>query len=287
MKKFCKKCGIETDHYVTKNGRTVGCVPCTSLVGQRFERLLVLSRAGTNKSKRSTWNCKCDCGKETVTPGHDLTRGNTKSCGCLKTDAIAAVGRSNFGKNIVPLEGKRFGRLLVNGISHRNRHGQIFWDCLCNPAWDGCGKRTVVNGGCLKIGDTQSCGCLQQENLIMIQAPKPNGGAAKHQVFNVYQCGARIRGLVFSLSEEELISLCELPCNYCGAPPSNRETGHGGGEDFVYTGIDRIDNSKGYTLDNVVPCCYPCNRAKSNMYYEDFAAWIKRLVVNQIKKEVG
>ena len=27
-------------------------------------------------------------------------------------------------------------------------------------------------------------------------------------------------------------------------------------------GLDRLDNSKGYVLDNVVPCCDKCNRLK-------------------------
>lgn len=31
-------------------------------------------------------------------------------------------------------------------------------------------------------------------------------------------------------------------------------------------GCDRIDNSKGYTIDNVIPCCGDCNRIRSNKY---------------------
>lgn len=31
-------------------------------------------------------------------------------------------------------------------------------------------------------------------------------------------------------------------------------------------GCDRVDNSKGHTKDNVVPCCVECNTARSNLF---------------------
>lgn len=46
------------------------------------------------------------------------------------------------------------------------------------------------------------------------------------------------------------------PCIYCG--DTNR------------VGCDRIDNDKGHTMDNVVPCCYDCNCARNNNFsYEE------------------
>ena len=35
-------------------------------------------------------------------------------------------------------------------------------------------------------------------------------------------------------------------------------------------GLDRVDNEKGYSIDNVVTCCEQCNVAKSTQTYEDF-----------------
>lgn len=35
--------------------------------------------------------------------------------------------------------------------------------------------------------------------------------------------------------------------------------------------LDRIDNDKGHTQDNVVPACIRCNYVRKNMPYE---AWI-------------
>lgn len=48
--------------------------------------MLVLKRygyAGNDKTKRVTWLCQCDCGKQKVVIGEDLKNGSTKSCGCL------------------------------------------------------------------------------------------------------------------------------------------------------------------------------------------------------------
>lgn len=60
------------------------------LSGQRFGRLTVLGRAGSNKYNYATWLCICDCGKKTIVAGKSLRTGNTKSCGCLVVDDARA-----------------------------------------------------------------------------------------------------------------------------------------------------------------------------------------------------
>ena len=45
-----------------------------------------------------------------------------------------------------------------------------------------------------------------------------------------------------------------------------------------------MDNEKGYTFDNVVPCCSICNYAKKSMSKEQFLQWIKRIYINQYRK---
>lgn len=53
------------------------------------------------------------------------------------------------------------------------------------------------------------------------------------------------------------------PCHWCG------ET------DWTKLGCDRIDNSKPHTPDNVVPCCYKCNKKRGRKDYEEFLMYIK------------
>ena len=54
------------------------------------------------------------------------------------------------------------------------------------------------------------------------------------------------------------------PCVYCG--------------DTQRIGCDRIDNSKGHTKDNVVPCCIECNTARNNYFTYDEMRKIGRAI---------
>jgi len=56
----------------------------------------------------------------------------------------------------------------------------------------------------------------------------------------------------------------QLPCYYCG---DNIET----------IGLDRLNNTKGYSLDNIVSCCTPCNMMKNNNTEDDFIARCKKI----------
>lgn len=58
------------------------------LTGQKFGRLVVISlnEEVSKQKKCSYWNCKCDCGNETIVLGKYLRKGNTQSCGCYKNE---------------------------------------------------------------------------------------------------------------------------------------------------------------------------------------------------------
>jgi len=68
------------------------------LTGMRFGRWTVLERAGSYKPKiREDWNaetsmpqwkCRCDCGTVAIVIGENLKSGNSKSCGCYRTDLM-------------------------------------------------------------------------------------------------------------------------------------------------------------------------------------------------------
>lgn len=75
------------------------------MAGQRFGRLLVLTRAPRPKvpgQPRTTgpakWYCHCDpayggCDNFTTVGGNALRSGFTRSCGCLRADVNAARNR--------------------------------------------------------------------------------------------------------------------------------------------------------------------------------------------------
>jgi hypothetical protein len=55
------------------------------VTGRRFSRLMVLGVA-KRVNHVTFWQCKCDCGKETIVRISQLLRGQTKSCGCLQKE---------------------------------------------------------------------------------------------------------------------------------------------------------------------------------------------------------
>ncbi len=183
---------------------------------------------------------------------------------------------------IKDLSGKQFGRLVVEGIAYRkkwkNGYTRYFWKCKCD-----CGKELISQSSALIIGRTLSCGCYNKE-LQRKRLSLAKGVSATNMILNIYKQNAKKAKLPFELSRNQFLTITSKNCHYCGSPPMNncvtfRKNGvqksNGG---FIYSGIDRKDNEIGYILNNCVPCCDICNKAKRAMPYDDFMMWIKRLV---------
>lgn len=60
--------------------------PRLDLVGNTYGRLTVLSLNHAGAQNESWWNCICECGTLKVIAGYRLRNGNTRSCGCLRTE---------------------------------------------------------------------------------------------------------------------------------------------------------------------------------------------------------
>ena len=58
------------------------------LTGQRFDKLLVIGRAGT-QNRMALWHCKCSCGKDAFVLSGSLRSGASKSCGCSRLVHLA------------------------------------------------------------------------------------------------------------------------------------------------------------------------------------------------------
>jgi hypothetical protein len=275
------------------------------LTGRRFGKLKVIKRAGTLYCG-AAWQCACDCGGEVVVGGPSLRNGKTGSCGCLraspdllgmKVGRLKVVGRApniGFGvawrcvcecgretdvrstdltrksgaiqscgcghaRNII---GKKFASLTVVKRNGSTEAGVATWLCKCD-----CGADAVANASSLRLGTTVSCGCKRT---------LPNNGSARNGVELSYRQGARKRGHAYDLPAADFDRITAMDCDYCGGPPANvRKCWN---SMFIYSGIDRKDNAKGYTLENCVPCCAICNMTKGKRSAEEFRAWIDRLV---------
>ncbi len=117
------------------------------LSGQKFGRLTVIERAGSDSSGNSRWLCQCICGSQTAVDSMSLRKRRTQSCGCKRKEAIN-------------LTGQRFGRFTVIERVKNDSYGNLQWLCECD-----CGSKKVVAYGSLQSGFSRSCGCLMLERV--------------------------------------------------------------------------------------------------------------------------
>jgi hypothetical protein len=206
--------------------------------------------------------CRCLCGTEKIMTTSRVRDNQSLSCGCRRR--ICNAKRSE----IIPV-GFQFGNWIVTETNlHKQMGSQTHRACrvLC-----ACGTSRILTYG--RLRNSNSCGCKKRLRSL-------------DTVWNfVYRNTVR-RGWEFSLSLKEFKVISKLPCTYCGVGPSNIQCGryNDGGTmkidaqmELCYSGIDRIDSSRGYVHGNVVPCCSVCNRMKSAMPLDDFLDAIARI----------
>ncbi len=131
----------------------------------------------------------------------------------------------------------------------------------------------------LKRGTTKSCGCGHRGRPLG-KFYTPSGQNNSKRVIAAYKHSAKNRELTFNLSDSQIYDLCQRNCYYCGASPSNIKNDKRCNGVFIYNGIDRMDNTKGYTLNNVQSCCRQCNTAKNILSINEFKDWIKKVYNN-------
>lgn len=107
----------------------------------------------------------------------------------------------------------------------------------------------------------------------------PYREASKRRTYRAYKYNAKAKSLCFTLTLKQFEELVRSKCIYCGAVPKQyfKRIGTGDNGKFLCNGIDRINNAKGYTLKNCVPCCGICNHAKGTMTRRRFKAWLRKV----------
>lgn len=177
------------------------------------------------------------------------------------------------------LVGEKFGLLRVIA-STKSKHNRSRWICQCE-----CGsKPCVATGKTLREGKKKSCGCLsrfssQEKARRMSEANTlPAGVASMNQMMATYKWQATKRGLEFSITPIEFSELTSKACFYCGEPPNYSYQGASCKTPYRYNGIDRMDNSVGYTSMNCVPCCQVCNFMKRTQSVKDFISQCEKIV---------
>lgn len=180
------------------------------------------------------------------------------------------------------LIGKRFGSLTVIGHIYTEQSKRVFlWVCKCD-----CGKEVKVRN--TRIRNSKGCGkCAmvlvnKQKNKLFEQPHY----SLKRRLYLAYKKNAMTEHKDFNLTMKDCFKLFENECYYCGELPKPTKSKKGNSVDglFLRNGIDRLDNSIGYVLNNVVSCCDTCNYGKHIKGHDEFLSWIEKIYFNQIKK---
>lgn len=174
--------------------------------------------------------------------------------------------------------GTRYGRLVViKEAVKRAPNGAVKYICDCD-----CGQQTIANGACLRAGKWKSCGCLRKEAGYAKRLPP--GIAGFNALYESYKRQAKYRGHAFHLNKYDFGLLTRQRCTYCDVEPKSikRSRADSLAEPYIYNGIDRINNKKGYTLHNCVPCCALCNRMKRDLTTKQFLDHIENIFTKLI-----
>lgn len=161
--------------------------------------------------------------------------------------------------------GHQYGHLIVLERRGSNARGRAMWLCECS-----CGNLVIIRGTSLRLGNTKSCGCQQAHAL-------PRGEAAFNRLLTRMKNDAKRRKYDWQLTREQVWTLTQKPCYYCGTKPAQISRKVGINNSYIYNGLDRVDNDRSYIIDNVVPCCGTCNKAKQTMTTEEFKTWVRNI----------
>lgn len=190
-------------------------------------------------------------------------------------------------KNII---GNKYGRLtVIKMLDEKGNRGQLKYLCKCD-----CGKSHIVTGESLRSGKSKSCGCLKKDfiekNKFKRNMDRENA-MLKIQYSHIKRRN-KSKGFIDILSFDDFCRLSRMKCYYCDAEYSRviedrycemKEKGKISDTILKINGLDRVDSSKGYAIDNVVPCCVTCNTAKNKMTQKEFKEWIKTVYENYVK----
>lgn len=151
------------------------------LSGQRFGMLTVVQQDHERSANRTVWECRCDCGKTTLSTGWNLKRNRGFiSCGCKQ--GVGSHAASREGQI-----GKKYNRLTILEFTE-SRLQKRRVKCRCD-----CGNIIECFLTALKRGNTGSCGCYAAEKQSKSGSQTCDSNQRRSGVRNWTYMGVRYR----------------------------------------------------------------------------------------------
>jgi len=67
-----------------------------NIIGQKFNKLTVISRAPDKQKWKPIYNCLCDCGNKVIVYNYNLKNNHTTSCGCHQKRVASKKNRTHY-----------------------------------------------------------------------------------------------------------------------------------------------------------------------------------------------
>lgn len=151
------------------------------------------------------------------------------------------------GNGFKDITGKKFGRLTVLKNVGRSADRKALWEARCK-----CGNTITTLGKSLRLGHTQSCGCLQVDRAR--QANTRHGFASKGKHHKLYHVWGAMKRRVLNKNNWAYkyyggrgITICDEWTDFENFKEWAFKNGYAQG-----LTIDRVDNNKGYFPENCV-----------------------------------
>lgn len=150
------------------------------------------------------------------------------------------------------------------------------WRCICD-----CGFEKLIKTNDLIDKHTTMCQTCSNR-IVTYNRRLPKGQACIREILTRIKRQATTRNIPMSLSNEEILNLVFDKCFYCNSGHSNKVISHLG-EYMTFNGIDRMNNTKGYTIQNSVTCCKVCNISKSILSTKEWLNNMEKILINKEK----
>lgn len=180
------------------------------------------------------------------------------------------------------LVGKVFGSWTVIE-PYITAGGRKQWFCRCS-----CGSIKGLTKEYLIKRSKKEPGCRKCNKLKGLQTSEKYIEFARSNLYRMYKFHANKRSINFNLDYDTFVSLTSGTCFYCGKEPQQQYVRHRKTYKsiYMYNGIDRLDNSIGYTIENCVTCCKYCNFTKRDRTCFAFVDWVNRIYSNLKNKGI-
>jgi hypothetical protein len=203
---------------------------CIDLTDRKFGRYSVLRKDESKKVGWTTyWLCECKCGTVKSVAGSVLKNGTVVSCGCYVRDRKS---------NHEALKDMVYGHLTVETLIDREN---LTWSCRCS-----CGNEVIATEEEITTREKTHCGCV-------VEVKKVKHGLStttEHHIW--YNMRARCNNEsnpAYPNYGGRGIKVCpEWDNDVDGLLRFIADVGHRPGKEYS---LDRLDNSRGYSPDNV------------------------------------